>query len=135
MTNKLAVTSLLHRFKDVLTHLQYKCIKQSSWKIAIDVLLSVVGNSLLDIEDKDNLSEVWVIVTETLDTLLLPSMKPASDRKPEELVEDEEIDVKVIVFLRTKVLDQPSLFPNSFILSIKVLQRQYSFKLHRSGPQ
>ena len=81
------------------------------------------------------MSEVWVIVTETLDTLLLPSMKPASDRKPEELVEDEEIDVKVIVFLRTKVLDQPSLFPNSFILSIKVLQRQYSFKLHRSGPQ
>ena len=135
MTNKLAVNSLLHMFKDVLTHFQYKCIKQSSWKIAIDVLLSVVGNSFLDIEVKGNLSEVWVIVTETLDTLLLPSMKPASDRKPEELVEDEEIDVKVIVFLRTKVLDQPSLFPNSFILSIKVLQRQYSFKLHRSGPQ
>ena len=80
------------------------------------------------------MSEVWVIVTETLDTLLLSSMKP-SDRKPEELVEDEEIDVKVIMFLRTKVLDQLSLFPHSFILSIKVLLRQYSFKLHRSGPQ
>ena len=113
--------------------LKYKCIKQSSWKIAIDVLLSVIGNSLGDIKDKEKLSEVWVTVTETLDTFLFPSVKPASDRKPEELVDDEEIDVKVIEFLRNKVLDQPSLFPHSFILSIMVLLNKGSIHSNYTG--
>ena len=113
--------------------LKYKCIKQSSWKIAIDVMLSVIGNSLLDIKDKEKFSEVWVTVTETLDTFLFPSVKPASDRKPEEMAEDEEIDVKVIEFLRSKVLDQPSLFPHSFILSIMVLLNKGSIHSNYTG--
>ena len=96
-------------------------------------MLSVVGNSLLDIKDKEKFSEVWVAVSETLDTFLFPNVKPTNDWKPEDLVEDEEIDVKVIEFLRSKVLDQPSLYPHSFILSIMVLLNKGSIHSNCSG--
>ena len=130
--NNLILLDIVDTIKTPLL-LKYKCIKQSSWKIAMDVLLSVLGNSLLDITDKEKFSEVWVNVTETLDTFLFPSINPSSDRKPEDLVEDEEIDCKVIEFLRTKVLDQPSLFPHSFILSIMVLLNKGSIHSNYNG--
>ena len=114
-------------------HLKYKCIKQSSWRIAMEVLLSVLTSSLQDTRDKDQHSEVWAAVTETLDTFLFPSVKPPSDRSPDQLAEDEAIDCSVIEFLKNKVLDQPSLFPHSFILSIMVILNKGSIHSHYNG--
>jgi len=113
--------------------LKYRCIKQSSWKIGIEVLLSVLSNSLLDITDKERLSEVWRIVVETIEAFLFPSVGPPVDRTPDLLSEDESIDCGVIEFVKTKILDQPSLFPHSFILSIMVILNKGSIHSHYSG--
>ena len=60
-------------------------------------------------------------------------MKPPSDRGPDQLAEDEAIDCSVIEFLKNKVLDQPSLFPHSFILSIMVILNKGSIHSHYNG--
>ena len=76
---------------------------------------------------------VWTAVTATLDTFLFPATKPPSERTPEEITEDERIDCSIIEFLKENVLEQPTLFPHSFILSIMVILNKGSIHSHYSG--
>ena len=65
---------------------------------------------------------------------LFPAGRPAPDRSAEQAREDEAVDCSVVVFLREKVLDQPSLFPHSFILSVMVILNKGSIHSHSGGP-
>jgi len=66
-------------------------------------------------------AEVWSVVSEALDSFLFPEAKPPQDRSADELCEDELIDCDIIEFLKDKVLSQPFLFPQQFLLSIMVI--------------
>jgi len=112
--------------------LKYSCIKQSSWRIAIEVLLAVLSVSLSSITDKDKFSTVWTTLVDTLDSFLFPKVQPPQDRAPEHCVEDEAVDCNIIEFLKDQVLDKPSLFPHSFILSIMVILNKGSIHSHSS---
>jgi len=119
---------------------KYSCAKQSTWRIAKEVLLSVISTSLSDSKvsngdtsktalTKDAAkdgevmkdAEVWSVVSEALDSFLFPEAKPPQDRSADELCEDELIDCDIIEFLKDKVLSQPFLFPQQFLLSIMVI--------------
>ena len=113
--------------------LKYRCIKQTSWRVAVEVLLATLSVTLTDIEDKEKYIDVWAAVTETLDTFLFPANKPPGDRTPEEIAEDEKVDCGIIEFLKDKVLEHPTLFPHSFILSIMVILNKGSIHSHYSG--
>ena len=101
--------------------------------MAVEVLLAVLTVTLTDIKEKEKYTEVWTVVTDTLDTFLFPANKPPGDRTPEEISEDEKIDCGIIEFLKDKVLEQPTLFPHSFILSIMVILNKGSIHSHYSG--
>ena len=85
--------------------LKYSCIKQSSWRIAIEVLLAVLSVSLSSITDKDKFSTVWTTLVDTLDSFLFPKVQPPQDRAPEHCVEDEAVDCNIIEFLKDQVKD------------------------------
>jgi len=128
---KLIILDIVNGVKTPL-QLKYSCIKQSSWRIAIEVLLAVLSVSLSSISDKDKFSSVWTTLVDTLDSFLFPKVLPPQDRAPEQCVEDEAVDCNIIEFLKDQVLDKPSLFPHSFILSIMVILNKGSIHSHSS---
>ena len=132
--DNLVLLDIVNTIKTPLV-IKYKCIKQSSWQIAMEVLLNVLENSLGDIKEKEKFADVWTSIQETFDAFLFPSVKPPNDRTPDKLEEDEAIDCSVIEFLKNKVLDQPSLFPHSFILSIMVILNKGSIHSHYNGQE
>jgi len=129
--DNLIILDIVNAVKTPL-QLKYSCIKQSSWRIAIEVLLAVLSVSLSSITDKDKFSKVWTTLVDTLDSFLFPKVKPPQDRAPEQCVEDEAVDCNIIEFLKDQVLDKPSLFPHSFILSIMVILNKGSIHSHSS---
>ena len=66
--------------------LKYSCIKQSSWRIAIEFLLAVLSASLSSITDEDKFSTVWTTLVDILDSFLSPKVQPHQDRPPEHCV-------------------------------------------------
>ena len=100
--------------------LKYSCIKQSSWRVAIQVLLSVLEVSMEEAADRQRFGDVWIAVIGILDVFLFPKMSPPTSHSPEERTEDENIDCSIIEFLKCQVLARPSPFPHEFLLSIMV---------------
>lgn len=105
--------------------IKYSCARQSSWRIAKEVFLSVMCTALCGGGASEGSAvhpdQVWTVVSDALDNFLFSQYKPPQERTPEELKEDELIDCDIIEFLKEKVLLQPSLFPHEFLLSIMVI--------------
>ena len=115
--------------------MKYKCIKQTSWKISVEVLISVLTSGISDIRDKDSWTDLWSLVTKTLEEFLFPTSPAPHDVTPEQLAEDEAIDCSVIEFLKTQVLEQPTLFPTTFIKDIMIILNKGSIHSHYAGQQ
>ena len=127
--DNLLLLNIVNAIKTPLV-MKYKCIKQTSWKIAVEVFISILTASISDIKDRDKYAEVWNVVIKTLDEFLFPTVKLPKDISPSQLAEDEAIDCSVIEFLRTKVLERPSLFPNTFIKDIMIILNKGSIHSH-----
>merc|ERR1719483_1944702 len=54
--------------------MRYSCIKQSSWRVAIEVLLSVLTVGMEEVRDK--FSPIWLTLINTLDMFLFPKVLP-----------------------------------------------------------
>ena len=101
--------------------LKYSCIKQSSWRVAIQVLLAVVSVSMEEAEDRRRHAEVWLATIAIIDTFLFPKAPPPAGRSLEERVEDERVDCSTVDFLKAHVLARPHAFPHQFLLAIMVI--------------
>merc|ERR1719315_476032 len=115
--------------------LKYSCIKQSSWRVAIQVLLSVLEVSMEEAADRQRFGDVWIAVIGILDVFLFPKMSPPTSHSPEERTEDENIDCSIIEFLKCQVLARPSPFPHEFLLSIMVILNKGSIHSHSEGTE
>ena len=110
--------------------MKYSCIKQSSWRIAIEVLLSVLAVSMEAVADRQGLGPVWLAVVATLDLFLFPRSAPPQARTAEERQEDEAIDCNIVEFLKVQVLARPQPFPHQFLLAIMVILNKGSLHSH-----
>jgi len=113
--------------------LKYSCIKQTSWRVAIQVLLSVLEVSMEEALDRQRFGDVWITVIDVLDVFLFPKVPPPASRSSEDRTEDERIDCSIIEFLKCQVLARPSPFPHEFLLSIMVILNKGSIHSHSAG--
>lgn len=100
--------------------MKYKCMASSTWKLAIESLLSVLHVGLLVArQSPEPFMSVWPMLSETLDIFLFPSsVCTIEDRGIDEIVLDETIDCQVIEMLRDEVLPYAEHLPHQFILDI-----------------
>lgn len=100
--------------------MKYKCMASSTWKLAIESLLSVLQVGLgVARQHADSFVELWPTLSETLDKFLFPSsMCTIEDRGIDEIVLDESIDCQVIEMLRDDILPYAEFLPHKFILDI-----------------
>jgi hypothetical protein len=117
--------------------LKYSCIKQSSWQISIEVLLSVLGVSMAQQQptDRERMGPVWIAVIGLLDSFLFPRVEAPPGRTAEERREDEAIDCNIIEFLKLEVLARPAPFPHQFLLAIMVILNKGSIHSHPAGEE
>lgn len=103
--------------------MKYKCMASSTWKLAINSLLSVLQVGLPVARKHPELfADVWPSLSDTLDKFLFPSSAcTIEDRGIDEIVLDESIDCTVIELLRDDILPYADEIPHQFILDIVVI--------------
>lgn len=105
--------------------MKYKCMASSTWKLAINSLLSVLQVGLPVARKHPNpesFANVWPSLSDTLDKFLFPSSAcTIEDRGIDEIVLDETIDCQVIELLRDEILPFANEIPHQFILDIVVI--------------
>lgn len=77
--------------------LKYKCMSASTWKLAINSLMSVLHTGLQVARSNSSaFSGMWLDLSETIDKFLFPSsVCTIEDRGIDEIVLDETIDCQV----------------------------------------
>lgn len=100
--------------------MKYKCMASSTWKLAIESLLTVLQVGLpVARQHPESFADVWPMLSETLDKFLFPtSVCTIEDRGIDEIVLDETIDCQVIEMLRDEILPYAEHIPHQFILDI-----------------
>lgn len=100
--------------------MKYKCMASSTWKLAIESLLSVLHVGLpVARHHPESFVDVWPTLSDTLDKFLFPSsVCTIEDRGIDEIVLDETIDCQVIEMLRDEILPYADHIPPQFILDI-----------------
>ncbi|XP_037044984.1 protein MON2 homolog isoform X3 [Bradysia coprophila] len=103
--------------------LKYKCMASSTWKLAINSLISVLHTGLqVARSNPSGFSGMWLDLSETIDKFLFPSsVCTIEDRGIDEIVLDETIDCQVIELLRDEVLPHSHEIPHQFILNVVVI--------------
>lgn len=112
-------------FRDIVKTLRlplsmkYSCPSQSTWKLAILSLLTVlaIGLPVARKNEKDFVAS-WSELALALEEFLFPKSPPPNTRTLEESQNDEAIDCKVVQVIRTEILAHSSSMPKEFILKV-----------------
>lgn len=103
--------------------LKYKCMSASTWKLAVNSLMTVLQHGLpVARKHPKDFVDMWPDLADTLDKFLFPkSVCQVEDRGLEELVLDESIDCQLIEQLRDEVLPYSGEIPNTFVMNVVVI--------------
>lgn len=100
--------------------MKYKCMASSTWKLAIESLLSVLQIGLpVARQYPESFVDVWPTLSDTFDKFLFPaSVCTIEDRGIDEIVLDETIDCQIIEMIRDEILPYADHIPHQFTLDI-----------------
>lgn len=103
--------------------LKYKCISATTWKLAVESLLSILHVGLpVARQYPESCADVWPALYDTLDKFLFPTtVCTIEDRGIDEIVLDEAIDCQIIEMLRDEILPHAEHIPHQFVLDIVTL--------------
>ncbi|RWS29632.1 hypothetical protein B4U80_05162, partial [Leptotrombidium deliense] len=121
----------------VLLCAKYACPQQSTWKLAVNVLLNVLqiglpvarlhgkilidtdlSNQLLFIRVAADFIGIWADLANCLEGFLFPSTKLSPNASLEDQQLDESLDVKVVEVIRDSILPYAGQMPKEFVLQI-----------------
>ena len=103
---------------------KYNCGSQTTWKLAITALLTVLQEGLQlarDPPNKDHFEDMWQHLTTTLDAFLFSNSPIPTNYSTEDLERDETIDCQVVELIRDEILPYSQATPPDFVVSIMVL--------------
>ncbi|KAK4313902.1 hypothetical protein Pmani_014784 [Petrolisthes manimaculis] len=109
--------------------LKYRCPAQTTWKLAITTLLTVLQEGLqLARIHTQHFKEMWPVLSSALDSFLFSNSPPPANQSSEEAERDESIDCQVVELVRDEVLPYASSTPSHFIVSVMVLLNKGSIE-------
>ncbi|KAG7177207.1 MON2-like, partial [Homarus americanus] len=109
--------------------LKYRCPAQTTWKLVITTLLTVLQEGLqLAREYPVHFREMWPILGTALDSFLFSNSPPPANQSSEDAERDENIDCQVVELIREEILPYASATPSDFIVSIMVLLNKGSIE-------
>lgn len=114
--------------------LKYACPAQTTWKLAVDLLLSVLHSGLKTHMDgnADEFKDMWMALAVTLDDFLFSLSPPPDTQTLEQHKQDEKIDVKILKLIRQDILPYSASLPNDFVDSLMKLLNKGS--IHSATP-
>ncbi|XP_066938872.1 protein MON2 homolog isoform X2 [Macrobrachium rosenbergii] len=109
--------------------MKYRCPAQTTWKLAITTLLTVLQEGLqLAREHPTHFREMWPVLGTALDSFLFSNSPPPANQSSEDAERDESIDCQVVELIREEILPYASSTPSDFIVSIMVLLNKGSIE-------
>lgn len=102
--------------------LKYQCVKQSNWRVAINVLIKVLREGLPLARKRSqgrDFKAFWSELALVLEYFLFPESIQEQDQ--EDKMADEALDCHLIEILREEVLPHPGSIPTDFIRKIVIL--------------
>ncbi|KAK3856126.1 hypothetical protein Pcinc_037518, partial [Petrolisthes cinctipes] len=109
--------------------LKYRCPAQTTWKLAITTLLTVLQEGLqLARIHTQHFKDMWPVLSSALDSFLFSNSPPPANQSSEEAERDESIDCQVVELVRDEVLPYASSTPSHFIVSVMVLLNKGSIE-------
>ncbi|XP_071551599.1 protein MON2 homolog isoform X2 [Panulirus ornatus] len=109
--------------------LKYRCPAQTTWKLVITTLLTVLQEGLqLAREYPVHFREMWPVLGTSLDSFLFSNSPPPANQSSEDAERDENIDCQVVELIREEILPYASTTPSDFIVSIMVLLNKGSIE-------
>ncbi|XP_069945836.1 protein MON2 homolog isoform X3 [Cherax quadricarinatus] len=109
--------------------LKYRCPAQTTWKLVITTLLTVLQEGLqLAREYPVHFREMWTVLGTALDSFLFSNSPPPANQSSEDAERDENIDCQVVELIREEILPYATTTPSDFIVSIMVLLNKGSIE-------
>ncbi|MPC32687.1 Protein MON2 [Portunus trituberculatus] len=109
--------------------LKYQCPAQTTWKLVITTLLTVLQEGLqLAREHPTHFKDMWPVLGTALDSFLFSNSPPPANQSSEDAERDEGIDCQVVELIREEILPYASSTPSDFIVSIMVLLNKGSIE-------
>ncbi|CAG0881679.1 unnamed protein product [Cyprideis torosa] len=101
---------------------KYNCPSSSLWRLSVTVLLAACDVGLpLSENYPEDFKAAWLQLAITLEAFLFNESVPPATYSMEARREDEELDCRVVEFLRDKLLPQSEFTPKEFLLRAMVL--------------
>ncbi|XP_075525556.1 mon2 homolog, regulator of endosome-to-Golgi trafficking isoform X1 [Dermacentor variabilis] len=113
-----AIVKTLH----VPLSMKYNCPSQSTWKLAVTSLLTVLRVGLpIAHNNEAHFKDLWSDLAATLEEFLFSSSNPPPTQSLEDQQCDEMLDCKVVQLIREIILPHSSHVPKDFVLKIVAL--------------
>ncbi|KAL3172774.1 hypothetical protein MRX96_038965 [Rhipicephalus microplus] len=102
--------------------MKYNCPSQSTWKLAVTSLLTVLRVGLpIAHNNEAHFKDLWSDLAATLEEFLFSSSNPPPTQSLEDQQCDEMLDCKVVQLIRESILPHSSHVPKDFVLKIVAL--------------
>lgn len=105
--------------------MKYTCPSQSTWKLAVGALLSVIQVGLPTArQNAAHFQSMWPELVSTIEEFLFATSSPPPTQSLEDQQTDEALDCKIIEMIRTQILPHASQIPKDFVLrTVALLNR------------
>ncbi|XP_031571220.1 protein MON2 homolog isoform X2 [Actinia tenebrosa] len=102
--------------------LKYDCPSQTTWKLAVSSLLTVLRIGLpVALNNPDSFSSMWYELASCLEDFLFSEKTPPNTQSLEQHQQDEELDIKLLRMIREDILPHSSTLPKDFMVRVMAL--------------
>lgn len=102
--------------------LKYSCPSQSTWKQAVDSLMTVTRKGLnVALARPDSFRSMWYELASALEDFLFSDMSPPENQSLEQHQADEELDIKLLRMIREEILPHSGALPKDFMARVMAL--------------
>ncbi|RWS16385.1 hypothetical protein B4U79_07473 [Dinothrombium tinctorium] len=99
--------------------MKYSCPSQTTWKLAVNVLLNVLQIGLpIARQHASDFIGIWADLANCLEAFLFPNTRLSPNATLEDQQFDEALDVKVVEVIRDSILPFAGQMPKEFVLQI-----------------
>lgn len=102
--------------------LKYSCPSQSTWKLAVETLMTVTRGGLsVALARPDSFRTMWFELASALEDFLFSDMSPPENQSLEQHQADEELDIKLLRMISEEILPHSSALPKDFMARVMAL--------------
>ncbi|XP_022784455.1 protein MON2 homolog [Stylophora pistillata] len=102
--------------------LKYSCSSQSTWKLAVDSLMTVIRKGLnVALARPDSFRSMWYELASAFEDFLFSDKTPPENQSLEQHQADEEVDIKLLRMIREEILPHSAALPKDFMARIMAL--------------